>query len=225
MPAMDPERWQGPLPSPAFGCVQVRSAPHRFGFGGETLARRTSTARARDPGHRPRDVHAREGRVLGDKPALIDGPTGRTITYAEYGRYVELLAGALAARGIGKGDVVAIYMPNLPEYAVIFQGVLRANATNTTANPLYTERELGHQLTDSGAKMVFTIAPFLDTARAAAEHAGISDIVVVGEADGDEPTLADLLAEGAPRRRSTSTPRRTSPCCRTRAGPPACRRA
>ena len=89
-------------------------------------------------------------------------------------------------------------MPNLPEYAVIFQGVLRANATNTTANPLYTERELGHQLTDSGAKMVFTIGPFLDTARAAAEHAGISDIVVVGDAEGDEPTLADLLAEGSP---------------------------
>ncbi len=138
-----------------------------------------------------------QAEALGDKPALIDGPTGRTITFAEFGRYVDLLAGALAARGIGKGDVVAIYMPNLPEYAVVFQGVLRANATNTTANPLYTERELSHQLTDSGAKMVFTIAPFLETARAAAEHAGISDIVVVGEAEGDEPTLADLLAEGA----------------------------
>ena len=59
-------------------------------------------------------------------------------------------------------------MPNLPEYAVIFHGVLRANATNTTANPLYTERELGHQLSDSGAKMLFTVAPFLETAREAA---------------------------------------------------------
>jgi acyl-CoA synthetase (AMP-forming)/AMP-acid ligase II len=135
--------------------------------------------------------------ALGDKPALIDGPSGRTITFAEYGRYVDLLAGALAARGIGNGDVVALYMTNLPEYAVIFQGVLRANAINTTANPLYTERELGHQLTDSGARMLFTVAPFLDTARAAAELAGISDIVVVGDADGDEPSLADLLAEGA----------------------------
>ena len=135
---------------------------------------------------------------LGDKPALIDGPTGRTITFAEYGRQVQQLAGALAARGIGKGDVVAIYMPNLPEYAVLFQGVLRANATNTTANPLYTARELGHQLTDSGAKLIFTIAPFLDTAREAAEHAGINDIVVVGESEGNEPSLADLLEEDAP---------------------------
>ena len=134
---------------------------------------------------------------FGDRPALIDGPTGRTISFSEFVGLVESLAGALAAREIGSGDVVAIYMPNLPEYAVIFHGVLRANATNTTANPLYTDRELGHQLSDSGARMVFTVGPFLDTARKAAEHAGIDDIVVVGEADGDEPTLAGLLGEGA----------------------------
>ncbi len=133
---------------------------------------------------------------FGDRPALVDGPTGRTIGFAEFAGMVEALAGALAARGIGRGDVVAIYMPNLPEYAVVFHGVLRANATNTTANPLYTESELGHQLTDSGAKMIFTIQPFLETARKAAGHAGVSDIVVVGAAEGGETTLSDLLAEG-----------------------------
>lgn len=133
---------------------------------------------------------------LGDKPALIDGPSGRTITYAELDRTTGALAGALAGREIGKGDVVAIYMPNLPEYAVIFHGVVRAGATNTTANPLYTSHELAHQLTDSGAKLMFTIAPFLDTARKAADEAGLSEIVVVGESEGDEPTLSDLLGEG-----------------------------
>ena len=134
---------------------------------------------------------------FGDKPALVDGPTGRTVSFTEFAQRVDLLAGALTARGIGKGDVVAIYMPNLPEYAVIFHGVLRANATNTTANPLYTDRELGHQLTDSGAKILFTIAPFLETARAAAAHAGLDDIVVVGDGEGDEPTFAELLGQGA----------------------------
>ena len=134
---------------------------------------------------------------LGDKPALVDGGSGRTITYAELDRYTAALAGALTKRGIDKGDVVAIYMPNVPEYAVIFHGVLRANATNTTANPLYTSHELAHQLTDSGAKMLFTIADFLDTAKKAAEEVGISDIVVVGDSEGDEPTLADLLGEDA----------------------------
>ncbi|MCL4286215.1 MAG: AMP-binding protein [Thermoleophilia bacterium] len=134
---------------------------------------------------------------LGDRPALIDGPTGRTVGFAELERRVEALAGALAARGVGRGDVVAVFMPNLPEYAVVFHGVLRANATNTTANPLYTERELEHQLTDSGARMLFTVAPFLETARAAAAAAGIDDVVVVGPSEGGEPTLADLLGEGA----------------------------
>jgi acyl-CoA synthetase (AMP-forming)/AMP-acid ligase II len=137
-------------------------------------------------------------RELSDRPALIDGPSGRVITFADYADRVEALAGALAARGVGRGDVVALYMPNLPEYAVIFHGVVRANATNTTANPLYTETELGHQLSDSGARMIFTGGPFRETARAGAEHAGIDEIVVVGEVEGDEPTLADLLAEGAP---------------------------
>jgi acyl-CoA synthetase (AMP-forming)/AMP-acid ligase II len=135
---------------------------------------------------------------FGDRPALIDGPSGRTLTYTDFKRQVEALAGALAARGIGRGDVVAVFMPNLPEYAVIFHGVLRANATNTTANPLYTERELGHQLADSGARMVFTVGPFLETARVAAAEAGVEDVIVVGPSEGEEATLADLIGEGAP---------------------------
>ena len=94
---------------------------------------------------------------LGDKPALIDGPSGRTITYAQLDAGTRALAASLASRGIGKGDVIAIYMPNVPEYALLFHGAIRAGATSTTANPLYTSHELAHQLTDSGAKMLFTI--------------------------------------------------------------------
>ena len=134
---------------------------------------------------------------LADKPALIDGPTGRAITYGQLDALTAALAGALAARGIGKGDVVATYMPNLPEYAVIFHGVVRANATNTTANPLYTSHELAHQLSDSGAKALVTIAPFLETAREAAAEVGLTDIILVGEGPGEGPTLAELLAAGA----------------------------
>ena len=138
---------------------------------------------------------------LGDKPALIDGPSGRTITYAQLDGGSRALAAALAARGIGKGDVVAIYMPNLPEYALIFHGVIRAGAINTTANPLYTSHELAHQLTDSGAKMLFTVGPFLAAAREAAAEVGIEprNIVVVGDSDGDgeETNLRDLRDEGA----------------------------
>ncbi len=55
---------------------------------------------------------------LGDRPALIDGPSGRTITYAGLAAAVRAMAGALAARGFGPGDVFAIFTPNVPEYAV-----------------------------------------------------------------------------------------------------------
>src|SRR5690242_19857308 len=57
-------------------------------------------------------------RELGDKPALIDGPTGRVLTYTALDAGVRSLAGGLAAKGFGRGDVLALMAPNLPEYAV-----------------------------------------------------------------------------------------------------------
>jgi acyl-CoA synthetase (AMP-forming)/AMP-acid ligase II len=131
----------------------------------------------------------------GDKPALVDGPSGRTITYAELTNGVRALAAGLAGRGFGKGDVLGIYMPNVPEYAVAFHGVASAGGKSTTANPLYTAGELAHQLSDSGAKLLLTVAPFLEAAREAADKAGIGDEVhVLGEADGAKP-FTDLLGD------------------------------
>ena len=72
-----------------------------------------------------------------DSPALIDGPSGRTLSYGELAGAIRGVAAGLAQRGFGKGDSVALYMPNLPEYAVVFHGVCSAGG-NTTVNPLYT---------------------------------------------------------------------------------------
>jgi acyl-CoA synthetase (AMP-forming)/AMP-acid ligase II len=133
----------------------------------------------------------------GDKPALIDGPSGRTITYAELDRGVRALAAGLAGRGFEPGDVLAIYMPNVPEYAIAFHGAAAAGGKATTANPLYTANELAHQLTDSGARMLLTVPPFLEAAREAAEQAGIADeVYVLGEAEGAKP-FTDLLGDPA----------------------------
>src|SRR5512132_237821 len=74
---------------------------------------------------------------LGDKPALIDGPTGRTLTYGQLRDGVRRVAAGLTRRGFKKGDVFAIYSPNLPEYAIIFLAVASVGGINTTANPLY----------------------------------------------------------------------------------------
>ena len=132
-------------------------------------------------------------RERGTKPALIDGPSGRTITYEELDRSVDALAAGLAARGFAGGDALAVYMPNLPEYAVAFHGVARAGGRCTTVNPLYTARELEHQLHDSQAKLLLTVPPFLDVAREAAEAAGLEDVFLVGE--GDAPSVTELLGD------------------------------
>jgi acyl-CoA synthetase (AMP-forming)/AMP-acid ligase II len=139
-------------------------------------------------------LEAAEGR--GDKPALIDGPSGRTVTYAELAGGARALAAGLASRGFGKGDVLAVHMPNLPEYAIAFHGVASAGGKCTTVNPLYTAGELAHQLSDSGAKILVTVPPFLDVANEAAAKAGVGDVFVVGEAEGARP-ITELLGDPA----------------------------
>ena len=62
---------------------------------------------------------------LSEKPALIDGPSGRTLTYQQLGQAVEAVAAGLHDRGFGKGDVLAIFSPNIPEYAVAYLAAIR----------------------------------------------------------------------------------------------------
>ena len=131
----------------------------------------------------------------GDKAALIDGPTGRTVTYAGLAGGVRALAAGLAQRGFGKGDVFAIHSPNIPEYALAFHGIASAGGIVTTMNPLYTKDELAFQLEHSRARYLLTIPQFLETAQAAAEAAGVEEVFVFGEADGVSP-FASLLAPG-----------------------------
>ena len=131
-----------------------------------------------------------------DKPALIDGPSGRTLTFKELKGAAMRVAAGLHARGFQKGDVFAVFSPNLPEYAVVFYGVLSAGGVITTTNPLYKADELAHQLEDAGAKYLITIPQFLETAQAAADRAGVEDVFVFGEAEGATP-FAALLRHGA----------------------------
>jgi acyl-CoA synthetase (AMP-forming)/AMP-acid ligase II len=130
----------------------------------------------------------------GDRPALIDGPTGRELTYAGLAEGTAALAAGLAERGFGSADVLGVFMPNLPEYAIAFHGAASAGGMCTTMNPLYTANEVAHQLTDSGARMLLTVPAFLDTAREAAGRAGVEDLFVVGEADGATP-LGEVLGD------------------------------
>ena len=135
---------------------------------------------------------------LGDKPALIDATTGRTVTYRQLAESVRAMAAGLAERGFGKGDTFAHFAPNLPEYAIALHGVATVGAVNTTANPLLTAEELAVQLRDSGARMLVTVPALLDKAAEAAEHAGVSEVFVYGEAENATPFASLLQSGGGP---------------------------
>jgi 4-coumarate--CoA ligase len=136
-----------------------------------------------------------------EAPVLIEGATGRAVTGRELREGIERLAGGLRARGIGPGSVVAIMAPNLPEYAVVFHGAAWAGATVTTLNPTYTPEEVRQQLRDSGACLLVTIPPMLETARAGAEGTGVREIAVIGAAEGATPLdalMGEALSEQVP---------------------------
>lgn len=133
---------------------------------------------------------------LANKPAIIDGPTGRTVTYGQLAGAIRLVAAGLAQRGFEKGDVFAIYSPNLPEYAVAFHAVASLGGINTTVNPLYTVYELTSQLKDAGAKYLLTIPPFIGPALEAAKAANLREVFVFGEAAGATPFTTLLQNNG-----------------------------
>src|SRR5437899_1871608 len=135
---------------------------------------------------------------LRDKPAMIDGPSGRTLTYGQLSDGIRRVATALHQRGFRKGDVLAVYSPNLPEYAVVFNAVASLGGITTTVNPLYTAGELANQLTDSRARCLITVPMFLDKANEAAAQAGVEDIYVFGTAEGARPFSELLQAPPTP---------------------------
>lgn len=142
-----------------------------------------------------------EGMTDPDAVVMVEGASGREVTAGQLIGGIKAFAGGLIQRGLGRGHVIAIMAPNLPEYCIVFHGAAWAGATITTINPTYTAHELRHQLNDSGAELLITIPQFLDTARAGAEGTSVTEIAVLGEAEGATPFKALMgppLAEQAP---------------------------
>jgi 4-coumarate--CoA ligase len=134
-----------------------------------------------------------------DAVAIVDGTTGAETTYRQLIGQIGLFAGALAARGIGVGDRIGVLCPNVPVFATVFHGILRAGATATTINSLYTAEEIANQLADAGAEWLVTVSPLLAGAKAAAAQQGIDDDhLIVLDGSAGHPSLRDLLAEGHP---------------------------
>jgi len=132
----------------------------------------------------PLTTYVLAGAGHGDKPALVDGPSGRVLTYAGLASAIRSLAGGLVASGFARGDVLALMAPNTPEYAVVFHAAAMAGGVVTTINPAYTEAEVRNQLQDSGARILVTVPPLAEMASRACTGTTVAEIYAIGEADG-----------------------------------------
>jgi len=107
---------------------------------------------------------------------------GATRSYTQVKKTSEIVAGFLTRNGIQKGDKVAIFLPNIPQFSEIFFGILKAGAVCVTCNPLYTTGELNFQLQDCGAKIVFCMdhPEFYPTTVSAIKDTQIENVIICG---------------------------------------------
>jgi long-chain acyl-CoA synthetase len=108
---------------------------------------------------------------------------GKTITYAEVDEYSRALGAYLQSLGLQQGDRVACMMPNVLQYPVAVAAVLRAGFVAVNVNPLYTPRELEHQLKDSGAKAIIILENFAATLQQVVDKTPVKHIVLASMGD------------------------------------------
>ena len=133
-----------------------------------------------------------------EKTSLIDGPTGRSLTFGQFEDEVRRTAASLARKGFRKGDVFGIFSTNCPQYAIAFHAVAMLGGINTTLNPLYTAEEATCQLNDSKARFLVTTTQFMEKACTAAQHSKIEELFVFGDTEGATPFDSLLESDGKP---------------------------
>ena len=111
-----------------------------------------------------------------DKPAYIS--MGKAITYKELNDMAGAFAAWLQSLGLGRGDRVALMMPNLLQYPIALVGTLRAGCVVVNCNPLYTPRELEHQLVDSGATAIVIVENFAHTLEKVIHKTAVRHVVM-----------------------------------------------
>ena len=118
---------------------------------------------------------------FGERPAYYC--MGKEITFAELDRMSAAFGAWLQSRGLHKGDRVALMMPNVLQYPVALFGVLRAGLIVVNVNPLYTPRELEHQLLDSGAQAIVILENFAHTLEQVVAKTQVKHVVVAAMGD------------------------------------------
>lgn len=127
------------------------------------------------------DVFERNFARYGSKDAYIC--MDASITYRELDHYSRQIAAYLQSIGLKKGDKVAVMMPNVLQYPILALGIIRAGMILVNVNPLYTSRELEHQMHDSGAKALFVIENFANTYQKVVDKGDIEHVVVCSMGD------------------------------------------
>ena len=151
----------------------------------------------------PRPAPDRDRTAHADRPALKLDDT--VVNYAVLNEGATRIAGLLKEKGIEPGDRVGIMLPNVPYFAIVYYGILRAGGVVVPMNVLLKGREVAFYLKDSGAKIVFAWHDFGEAATAGAEEAGTEVIHV-------KPGEFEQLVMDAPRApRRTSRARATTP--------------
>jgi long-chain acyl-CoA synthetase len=146
-----------------------------------------------------------------DKPAIrcFD----QTLTYADTGRLSRNFAAYLQSKlGAAKGDRIAVMLPNIPAFALAMLGIVRAGAVQVNVNPLYTPRELEHQLNDAGVETIVIFSGSSPTLAEVISGTGVKNVISVSLDDGTGASLtsppvdsrlknvvafSDTLAQGA----------------------------
>jgi len=154
-------------------------------------------------------------RRYADKPAFRS--FGQTLTYADVDRQSRDFAAYLQAQGVKRGDRIGVMVPNILAFPVAMLGIIRAGAAQVNINPLYTPRELKHQLQDAGCEILVIYNGSTPTLAEITEHTPLRSIVSAGLALDSGSALPSPPVDA---RLSNVLPLSSTP-----AEPPACRRA
>ncbi len=103
---------------------------------------------------------------------------GAKLSYRQMNQLTDRLAAGLAARGVKMGDRIAIFMPNSPQFIIAFFGILKAGGVVVATNPLYTPREIEHQMNDSGSEIMLVMSNFYEKVKQVQPHTGLRVLIV-----------------------------------------------
>ncbi len=123
-----------------------------------------------------------------DSPCTIF--KGAKISYPEMNEITDRLAAGLAEIGVKKGDRIGIFMPNTPQFVIAYFAVLKAGGVVVATNPLYTPREIEHQVNDAGIQIMLVMSNFYNLIKQVQPNTKIRTVVVTNL---KETLAADII--------------------------------